>query len=153
MNKAQKPGGRVHMETEPIAAISIDGNYRQRTSAHWGLVLIWFMRLVSVVWLILALLQWDTIIRPDPYNFDVLPPIVVGVTVFFAVINPVAAVGLWLATQWGGVIWLIAAVAQACLALFMPELVTGGKFALIFDFALIVAYFLLTYKAAVERDL
>ncbi len=153
MNKAQRPGGRVHMETEPIAAISIDGSHPQRTGARWGLLLTWFMRLLSAAWIIQGLLQWHRIIQPEPANFDALPPIVVGVTVFFAVINPVAAVGLWLATPWGGVIWLIAVLAQACLGIFMPELVTFGKFILIFDFTLIVSYFFLAHLAAVERDL
>jgi Family of unknown function (DUF6163) len=153
MNKAQRPAGRVHMETEPIAAISIDGSHRQRTGAHWGVLLTSFMRLLSAVWIIQGLLQWDRIIEPEPANFDALPPIVIAVTVFFAVINPVAAVGLWLATPWGGVIWLIAVLAQACVGIFMPELVTFGKFILIFDFTLIIGYFFLAHQAAIERDL
>ena len=34
-------------------------------------------------------------------------------TVFFAVIDLVAAVGLWLAAPWGAVVWLTAAVSMA----------------------------------------
>lgn len=153
MNKGPKPSARIHMETEPLAAISIDGAERQPASARSGVVLTWFMRLVSMVWLVQGLMQWHTIILPGPVSFDALPPLVIGVTIFFAAIDPVAAVGLWLATPWGGVIWLIAVIAQATLVVFVPELVAGGQLVLIFDFALIVAYFVLTYRAALERDI
>src|SRR5450755_1140522 len=112
MTKAQKPSGRVHIETEPLAAISLSGPSTKRASARWGAILVWFMRLVSAVWLLQGLVQWHTIILPGPVNFDALPPTVIGVTIFFAVIDPAAAVGLWLATPWGGVIWLLAVVAQ-----------------------------------------
>jgi hypothetical protein len=152
MNKGLKPSGRVHMEAEPLAAISIGVN-QHHGSTRWGVFLLWFMRLVSVVWLLQGLMQWHTIIQPEPANFDALPPIVAGITVFFAVIDPVAAVGLWLGAPWGGVIWLLAAVAQGALVLIMPELVSFGQVVLIFDFALIVAYFLLAYLAAFERDI
>jgi hypothetical protein len=153
MTKAQKPSGRVHIETEPLAAISLSGPSTKRASARWGAILVWFMRLVSAVWLVQGLVQWHTIILPGPVNFDALPPTVIGVTIFFAVIDPAAAVGLWLATPWGGVIWLLAVVAQAGLVIFRPELATGGQIILILDLTLIIAYFLLTYRAAIERDI
>jgi hypothetical protein len=153
MTKAQKPSGRVHIETEPLAAISLSGPSTKRASARWGAILVWFMRLVSAVWLLQGLVQWHTIILPGPVNFDALPPTVIGVTIFFAVIDPAAAVGLWLATPWGGVIWLLAVVAQAGLVIFRPELATGGQIILILDLTLIIAYFLLTYRAAIERDI
>jgi hypothetical protein len=153
MNKGQKPGPRVHLETEPLAAISLAGARQKRIGTRWGVLLVWFMRFVSVLWLVQGLLQWHTVILPEPSNFDALPPIVAAVTVFFAIIDPVAAVGLWLAAPWGGVVWLLAVVAQAALVIFMPELVAGGLFLLIFDFALIVAYLLLTYQSAIEGDI
>ena len=47
-------------------------------------------------------------------------------TVFFAVIDLVAAVGLWLAAAWGGVVWLTAAISMAAIELFFPQ-VYGGR--------------------------
>ena len=47
-------------------------------------------------------------------------------TIFFAVIDLVAAVGLWLAAAWGGVVWLTAAISMAAIELFFPQ-VYGGR--------------------------
>ena len=41
-------------------------------------------------------------------------------TVFFAVIDLVAAVGLWLAAAWGAVVWLTACVSMAAVEVFFP---------------------------------
>ena len=47
-------------------------------------------------------------------------------TVFFAVIDLVAAVGLWLAAAWGAVVWLTACVSMAAVEVFFPQ-VYGGR--------------------------
>ena len=47
-------------------------------------------------------------------------------TVFFAVIDLVAAVGLWLAAAWGAVVWLTAAVSMAAVEVFFPQ-IYGGR--------------------------
>ena len=47
-------------------------------------------------------------------------------TVFFAVIDLVAAVGLWLAAAWGAVVWLTACVSMAAVEVIFPQ-VYGGR--------------------------
>ena len=47
-------------------------------------------------------------------------------TVFFAVIDLVAAVGLWLAAPWGAVVWLTSVVSMAVVEVFFPQ-VYGGS--------------------------
>jgi len=42
-------------------------------------------------------------------------------TVYFAVIELVAAVGLWLATPWGAVVWLTTVVSMAVIELMFRE--------------------------------
>ena len=42
-------------------------------------------------------------------------------TVFFAVIDLVAAVGLWLAAAWGAVIWLTAVASMLAVDVFFPQ--------------------------------
>lgn len=64
---------------------------------------------------------------------------------FFATVNLVGAVGLWLATSWGGVIWLLAAIAQIFVALALP-----GFFSMLWigaDIVLIIFYFGLMWRA------
>ena len=65
--------------------------------------------------------------------------------IFFATVNLVAAVGLWLATPWGGVIWLLGAIAQILAALTLP-----GFYSMLWigaDIVLIVIYFGLMWRA------
>ena len=47
-------------------------------------------------------------------------------TVFFAVIDLVAAVGLWLAAAWGAVIWLTAVASMLAVEIFFPQVFGGG---------------------------
>ena len=47
-------------------------------------------------------------------------------TVFFAVLDLVAAVGLWLAAAWGAVVWLSSVVSMAVVEVFFPN-VFGGS--------------------------
>ena len=45
---------------------------------------------------------------------------------FFAVLDLVAAVGLWLAAAWGAVVWLTSVVSMAAVEVFFPA-VYGGS--------------------------
>jgi hypothetical protein len=48
--------------------------------------------------------QWSAILLPSEPLFDNLPPLRIAAVIYFAVFDLVAAVGLWPATPWGGVI-------------------------------------------------
>ncbi len=53
-------------------------------------------------------------------------------TVYFAVIELVAAVGLWLATPWGAVVWLTTVVSMAVIELMFPG-IYGGSLTVVGD--------------------
>jgi len=62
------------------------------------------------LWMSHSLLNWCQIScsarrQGRPFQLD---DHAFAATVFFATLDPVAAVGLWLATPWGGVTWLVA---------------------------------------------
>ena len=68
--------------------------------------------------------------------------------VFFAVVDFIASIGLWLAAPWGGVIWLVAVAGQLLVLVVMPgffdyPLVTG-----LFDIGLMAGYLMLVWLAA-----
>ena len=67
--------------------------------------------------------------------------------IFFAVLDLVAGVGLWLATPWGGVLWLLIASAQIFLTLSMPGFFVGGYWLIGVNAVLIAMYFALTFEA------
>ena len=72
-------------------------------------------------------------------------------TIFFAVIDLVAAVGLWLAAAWGGVVWLTAAISMAAIELFFPQVYGGRIWIALFEFIAIFAYIALALMAGRER--
>lgn len=134
-----------------VIHIGSDGNGRPGAT-RWGFLLVAFMRAVAVLWLIQGLMEWRLILMPGDAPLDALPTLEAVGIVFFAVTNLVAAVGLWLAAPWGGVIWLFAAAAQMFMTVFLPGMLAGGRLMMAVDVGLIVAYFVLTWYAAQERD-
>jgi hypothetical protein len=74
-----------------------------------------------------------------------------SVTVFFAVIDLVAAVGLWLAAPWGAVVWLTSVVSMAMVELFFPGVYGGSAFVVLTEIALLGVYLCLAIVSARER--
>ena len=68
-----------------------------------------------------------------------------------AVIDLVAAVGLWLAAAWGGVVWLTAAISMAAIELFFPQVYGGRLWIAIPEFLAISIYIGLALMAGRER--
>ena len=132
--------------------IDLGPNSQQRQSDRWGLMLVIFMRVVAVLWLFQGLMHWKTILAPEVAPLDALPGPVAAAIVFFAVSDLLAAVGLWLAAAWGGVLWLFSACAGIIITLFMPDFRVGGLMLVLMNLSLIIIYFILTWNAAQERD-
>jgi hypothetical protein len=131
------------------AAIRLGDTAHILEEAHpdhfWGLLLVVFMRLLAVLWVFQGLLQWGALLLPREALFDNVTALWGAAVIFFAVFDLVAAVGLWLATPWGGVIWLLGAIAQIFVALAIQ-----GFFSLIWigaNIVLIIVYFILTWQA------
>jgi len=109
------------------------------------LFLVVFKRLLAGLWVIQGLLQWSAILLPPEPLFDNVSALRGAAVIFFATVNLVAAVGLWLATPWGGVIWLFCAIAQILVAVALP-----GFFSMLWigaNIVLIVIYFVLMWRA------
>ncbi len=127
------------------AAIRLGEPARIDGEARAGLLLVVFKRLLAGLWVIQGLLQWSAILLPPEPLFDNLSALGGAAVIFFATVNFVAAVGLWLATRWGAAIWLLSAIAQILVALALP-----GFFSVLWivaDISLIVIYFGLTWRA------
>jgi hypothetical protein len=72
-------------------------------------------------------------------------------TVYFAVIELVAAVGLWLATPWGAVVWLTTVVSMAVIELMFPGIYGGSLLVVGGEALMLAAYLALAWMAARER--
>ncbi|MFC6774580.1 DUF6163 family protein [Methylobacterium gregans] len=70
--------------------------------------------------------------------------------VYFAVIDATAAIGLWLTSAWGGVIWLLAVTSSVTLALLTPQLLPMPLTLTAAQISIVLIYFLLSWSAARE---
>jgi len=88
---------------------------RRRVDARLALVV--FVRLIAAVFMAAGLRNWASIVGLDIAGGDLLarPLPLVVVTLFFAVADLVAAVGLWLLASWGTVVWMISALTECIL--------------------------------------
>jgi len=134
-----------------------DGDDRIERSARppqtgWDVVLVWFMRLTALVWLAKAVANWAAIldVLPGAPPFASEPVTRQTVIVYFAVIDAMAAVGLWLTSAWGGVVWLLAATSALTLALLTPHLLPMSVPHLAGEASIVAIYFVLSWLSARE---
>jgi uncharacterized membrane protein (DUF2068 family) len=86
-----------------------------------------------------------------PEGFEYQPTPWQTATVFFAVIDLVAAVGLWLAAAWGAVVWLTACVSMAAVEVFFPQVYGGRLIVVGIEGVLLFAYLALAIQSAREH--
>ena len=131
------------------------GEAEARRANRWRVVLVWFLRLLSAFWLAKGLTAWMVIFglpgNPQP-PFENRLLSYQAIIVYFAVIDLVAAVGLWLTSTWGGVLWLLAAISHLLLSFFFPRLLPITPWMAAWYVGLIATYFLATWAAENERS-
>ena len=137
---------REERPPEPGAAIKLGARPRAAAAqAQWGLMLVIFMRVLAGLWICQGLAEWALVLLPERSVLEALPAAMAAAVIFFAIADLVAAVGLWLATPWGGALWLFAASSQIFIALAIKNSISMVWVAI--DLALIVLYFFLTFNA------
>ena len=143
------------MSPAPIAAIALSKSPAGQETDRSGLLLVIFMRLIAALWVVEGLMQWSLVVVTDVDGRSGLATLSVSAivaVVFFAVIDLIAAVGLWLATPWGGVIWLVTAGAQLFVIVTMPGFFDHPVMIGLADLALIGLYLVLTWQAASAQE-
>ena len=123
-------------------------------TGSWAEYLVVFLRIMAVLSLIKGLYHWAAVCgvgAPADGGFEAHALAWQAATVFFAVIDLVAAVGLWLAAPWGAVVWLTAAVSMAVVEVFFPQVYGGSLFVILIEVTLLCAYLWLAIFAARER--
>jgi hypothetical protein len=71
-----------------------------------------------------------------------------AVIIYFAVLDPVASVGLWMAAPWGAVIWLFAAASQITILFLLPSFPPVGWILLPYELLAIGTYVLIATRGA-----
>jgi Family of unknown function (DUF6163) len=138
--------------SDPMSAI--DQVAERPQVRGWTLALVWYLRVLAAVAMVKGLYHWSAVIGISEGNstsFETAGMAWQAATVFFAVIDLVAAVGLWLAAAWGGVVWLTAAISMAAVGVFFPQVYGFGGAIVFGELLAILIYVGLAVMAARER--
>jgi hypothetical protein len=124
------------------------------SAGTWTEYLVLFLRLMAAVSLVKGLYHWGQVcgigVSADD-GFETHTVAWQSATVFFAVLDLVAAVGLWLAAAWGAVVWLGSVVSMAVVVMFFPN-VFGASIGIVFiEMTLLAIYLWLAIMSARER--
>jgi hypothetical protein len=123
-------------------------------AGSWAEYLVLFLRIMAAVSLIKGLYHWSAVCgigAGADGGFEAHTVAWQTATVFFAVIDLVAAVGLWLAAAWGAVVWLTAVVSMAVVEVFFPQVYGGSLFIVLMEATLLGVYLWLAIRAAREQ--
>ncbi len=81
----------------------------------WNTIMVVYLRFISILLLIGGIIYWGRIVGLSEWRgmwFWEMPVSIQGAVVFFAVLDLVAAIGLWLAVSWGTVMWIFRCFCQ-----------------------------------------
>jgi hypothetical protein len=142
-----RPARRTDLLDAPVEA-------NAPTEGAWTEHLVLFLRVMAGLSLLKGLYHWGQVcsigVSPDQ-TFEMHSMAWQSATVFFAVIDLVAAVGLWLAAAWGAVVWLTSVVSMAVVEVFFPGVYGTSIFIVVVEVGLLCVYLWLAIHAAREQ--
>ncbi len=124
-----------------------------RNRPPWSVVLVWYLRVMAVLLLGGGVIHWARIVGVTPWRgvwFWDMPVEWQAATVFFGVLDLVAAIGLWLAVSWGTVMWLFRALCQVVMHTAFSDVFGRRPYEISFYAGTILVYLLLLYL--MERE-
>src|SRR3979411_297567 len=98
-------------------------------SKRWSRRLVLFLRAMAALSLAKGLYHWAVVCgigAPFPSGFESYASTYQAAPGGFAVIDPVAGVGLWLAAPWGAVVWLTSIISMAAVEILFPQIYGGN---------------------------
>jgi hypothetical protein len=144
---------RDHMRDDMLSA-AMSSERIEGDENVWTRRLVLFLRVMAVLSILKGLYHWAQVtgfIGGEEDAFENQPMAWQATTVYFAVIELVAAVGLWLATPWGAVVWLTTVVSMAVIELMFPGIYGGSLVVVGGEASMLAGYLVLAWMAARER--
>ena len=144
----------TNMEQQPQTLEPVQADEGEIDGKLWSRRLVLFLRVMAGLSLLKGLYHWAVICgigAPFPSGFDSYPTPYQVATVFFAIIDPVAGVGLWLAAPWGAVVWLTSVISMAAVELLFPQIFGGNVWLVALELLLLGAYLGLAVMATREQ--
>jgi len=140
----------VTSQSKTLEPVHADAGYRRAWS--WSERLVLLLRVMAGLALLKGLYHWAVVCGlVGEESFEVYAVPYQTATVFFAVIDLVAAVGLWLAAPWGAVVWLTAVISMIAIEMIFPQVYGGSIWTLAVGVGCLGVYLLLALKAAGEQ--
>jgi hypothetical protein len=121
--------------------------------AGWTGRLVLYLRLMAALSLLKGLYHWAAVCGfiGEEGGFEAHTLAWQATTVFFAIIDLVAAVGLWLVAPWGAVVWLTSTVSMIVIHVFFDQVYGTGDLLIGLGTLAIVGYLVLTVLATREH--
>ena len=122
-------------------------------NAGWTERLVVFLRVMAVASMLKGLYHWAAVCGfvGEAGGFEAHAQSWQATTVFFSVIDLVAAVGLWLVAPWGAVVWLTSTVTMIMIELFFNQVYGTNLIIVAAGVVAILAYLILSLLAAREH--
>ena len=120
----------------------------------WSTVLVWYLRAMAILLISGGLIHWARIVGLVPWRgvwFWDMPVEWQAATVFFAVLDLVAAIGLWLAVSWGAVMWLLRALTQVVMHSAFSDIYGRRPYEIAFYLCTIAIYLVVLWLADREQ--
>lgn len=121
----------------------------------WQKRVLLYLRILAGFLLVKTIYSWTLICGVwdgEASRFEMISLAAQSAVIWAAIMNPVAAVGLWLGASWGVVLWLVTAMVQILINASAPEGVGRLMFVAAVETVLVAVYAFLTYKAARESE-
>ncbi|GGF73519.1 hypothetical protein GCM10007301_36690 [Azorhizobium oxalatiphilum] len=121
----------------------------------WRRRLVFFLRAVAFFLILEGIYHWAVICGIGEANearFENLPTASQGIVIWSAIVAPIAGVGLWLGAGWAVVLWLFATATQVVFGVWAPDGIGRLLVLTLFEAALVVAYAIISIRAARESD-
>ena len=137
-----------------ISVSAISSDRIEPDDNAWTRRLVIFLRIMAVVSVAKGLYHWAQVtgfVGGEEEVFENQSMAWQTATIYFAVIELVAAVGLWLATPWGAVVWLTTVVSMAVIELMFPGIYGGSLTVVGLEALMLAAYLALAWMSARER--
>lgn len=132
--------------------ISLQDIFKDRPP--WREVFVWYLRILSILLIGAGIIHWARIIGYSPWRglmFVDMPIEWQVATVYFGVLDLVAAIGLWLTASWGPIIWLLRTLSQVVMHTVFADIFARRPYEISFYLLTILVY--LALLVLMEREM
>jgi hypothetical protein len=121
--------------------------------AGWTERLVMYLRVMAIGSMFKGLYHWGAVCGfiGEEGGFEAHIQSWQATTVFFSVIDLVAAVGLWLVAPWGAVVWLTSTVTMIMIQLFFDQVYGTDPVIVAASVLAVLAYLILSLLASREH--